>query len=95
MNRHLTCKMIAAIVMGAFLGIFINYGYAMWGRRGHDAFIAYEEHRFDKYMATPHLSIGIIVISIFVASIFFFFYELMTLWAFRILKAPKSVFTEK
>jgi hypothetical protein len=30
MNRHLTCKMIAAIVMSAFLGIFINYGYAVW-----------------------------------------------------------------
>jgi hypothetical protein len=50
--------MIAAIVMGAFLGIFINYGYAMWGRRGHDAFIAYEEHRFDKYMSTPTYQSG-------------------------------------
>jgi hypothetical protein len=57
--------------------------------------MAHQEHYFDRFMAVPHTSISIIVTTVFVTLLFFFFYELLALGTFRILKAPASISTEK
>jgi hypothetical protein len=95
MNRHLSGKLIAALILGLIVGLRIDHNNAVWGRRGREAFLAHQEHLFNRYSAVPHTSIGIIVASIIATCLFLFFYELLAFGALRILKAPTSVFTEK
>jgi hypothetical protein len=95
MNRYLTGKMIAALIMGLLLGIAIDHSNKVWAQRGREAYMAHQEHSFNRYSAVPHTSIQLIVTSIIVSCLFFFFYELLVLGALRILKAPTSTFTEK
>ncbi|HTD95332.1 MAG TPA: hypothetical protein VK627_00315 [Edaphobacter sp.] len=95
MNRHLTGKMTVALVIGLLLGLSINHSNAMWGRRGREAYMAHQEHLFNRFSAVPHTSIGIILTSAFATCLFIFFYELLVLGAFRILKAPPSISTQR
>ena len=60
-----------------------------------EAFLAHQEHLFNRYSAVPHTSIGIIVTSIITTCLFLFFYELLVVGALRIIKAPYIAFTEK
>jgi hypothetical protein len=73
----------------------IDHNNAVWGRRGREAFLAHQEHLFNRYSAVPHTSIGIIITSIIATCLFLFFYELLAFGASRIIKAPTSVFTER
>lgn len=41
------------MLLGALLGWYIHHYYVTWAQRGREAFIAYQAHRFDQYMATP------------------------------------------
>ncbi|WP_260738787.1 hypothetical protein [Tunturiibacter lichenicola] len=95
MNRLLSGKLIAALIIGLVAGLRIDHNNAVWGRRGREAFLAHQEHLFNRYSAVPHTSIGVIVTSIITTCLFLFFYELLVVGALRIIKAPTSVFTEK
>jgi hypothetical protein len=46
-------KLFFAIVAGVFLGERVNADYARWHGLGRDAFLAYQGHRFDRFMAHP------------------------------------------
>ncbi len=95
MNRLLSGKVIAALIVGLIVGLRIDHNNAVWGRRGREAFLAHQEHLFNRYSAVPHTSIGIIITSIIATCLFLFFYELLAFGASRIIKAPTSVFTER
>jgi hypothetical protein len=95
MNRLLSGKLIAALIVGLIVGLRIDHNNAVWGRRGREAFLAHQEHLFNRYSAVPHTSIGIIATSIIAVCLFLFFYELLVFGALRIVKAPTSVFPEK
>jgi len=95
MNRLLSGKLIAALIVGLIVGLRIDHNNAVWGRRGREAFLAHQEHLFNRYSAVPHTSIGIIITSIIAVCLFLFFYELLVFGALRIVKAPTSVFPEK
>jgi hypothetical protein len=91
MNRLLWGKLTAALIVGLIVGLRIDHNNAVWGRRGREAFLAHQEHLFNRYSAVPHTSIGIIVTSIIATCLFLFFYELLVFGALRIIKAPTSV----
>jgi hypothetical protein len=95
MNRLISGKLIAALIVGLIVGLRIDHNNASWGRRGREAFLAHQEQLFNRYSAFPHTSIGIIVTSIIATCLFLFFYELLTFGALRVFKAPTSVITEK
>jgi hypothetical protein len=95
MNYLLSGKLIAALIVGLIVGLRIDHNNAVWGRRGREAFLAHQEHLFNRYSAVPHTSIGIIITSILASCMLFFFYELLVFGALRIIKSTTSVFTER
>jgi len=79
--------MIAAVVFGTLLGSYIHYDYVKWGQRGRDAFLAYQLHRFDKYMDPPHPAILSIISSIVLVVIVLAVYETSASILSRLLKS--------
>lgn len=53
MNRHVTSRIAAAVLLGIIGGFLIHHDEAKWGARGRDAFMAHEMHRFESTMADP------------------------------------------
>ena len=92
MNRHLTAKLIAALILGLLLGLSFNRNSQTAVRHGRQAFMIAQEHRFDRFVSAPHYVIH--TLSIIIATcLFLFFYELLALGAHRLLKAPRSTST--
>jgi hypothetical protein len=85
-NRYLASRFVAVALVGILGGLYIQSNYAMWGRVGRDAFIAYEMSRFDRYMATvppiAHTLFGATLLAVGFAVI----YELIALGMSAILK---------
>lgn len=94
MNRHLTAKLIAALILGLFLGLSFDHTSQMAVQRGHQAFMIAQEHRFDRFVSSPHYVTHALT-AIIATCLFLFFYELLVFGALRIIKTPTSVFTEK
>ncbi|WP_353062619.1 hypothetical protein RBB77_15135 [Tunturibacter psychrotolerans] len=94
MNRHLSGKLIAALIMGLLLGLSFVHSSQLVVRHGRQAFMIAQEHRFDRFTSAPHTFIHILGV-IIATCLFLFFYELLAFGAQRTLKAPTSVFTEK
>jgi hypothetical protein len=46
-------KFVFAVAFGVLLGEYISWDYARWHMLGRDAFLTYQGHRFDRYMAHP------------------------------------------
>jgi hypothetical protein len=65
-------KLFFVIVAGTFFGQRINADYAKWHALGREAFLAYQGHRFDQYMAHPapgglHLAATLLLLVVFAA----------------------------
>jgi hypothetical protein len=46
-------KCFFAVAFGVLFGEYINWDYARWHALGREAYLVYEGHRFDRYMAQP------------------------------------------
>lgn len=46
-------KFFLAVALGVLAGEAITRDYEKWHALGRDAYLAYESHRFDRYMAHP------------------------------------------
>jgi hypothetical protein len=53
MKSNLILKFLLLTACGALFGQFIKSDYEKWHHFGRDAFISYQSHRFDLYMAVP------------------------------------------
>jgi hypothetical protein len=80
MKRDFIGKITAAVLLGSLFGWYIHHDETTWSLRGREAFNAYQMHRFDLYIASPHP----LVYSIFVTALwtggFCAVYELLTFW---------------
>jgi hypothetical protein len=94
MNRRLTSKLIAALILGLLLGLSFDHTSQMAVRHGRQAFMISQEHRFDRFVSAPHY-VRHTLTAIIATCVFFFLYELLAFGALRLIKAPTSVFTEK
>ena len=77
MKRELTGRFIAAVLIGILSGYYLNFDYVRWSQRGREAFLAYESHRFDRFMLSPRPAIVTVFVVSFVAVVFFGLYELL------------------
>jgi hypothetical protein len=93
MNRHLTSKLIAALILGLLLGLSFDHASQMAVRHGRQAFMIAQEHRFDLFVTAPHY-VRHTLTAIIATCLFFFFYEMLAFGALRFLKTPASAFTE-
>jgi hypothetical protein len=71
--------------MGIILWRYLHNYYLWWSHRGREAFLTYEARRFDRHMADPHTSFGLLVTAALVAAIFAGAYELFALGVSKIL----------
>jgi hypothetical protein len=94
MNRHLTAKLIAALILGLLVGLSFVHSSQMTVQHGRQASLIAQQHRFDRFISAPHY-VGHTLSIIIATCLFLFFYELLSFGAQRILEAPTSVFTEK
>ncbi|HTQ95284.1 MAG TPA: hypothetical protein VMH89_00685 [Candidatus Acidoferrum sp.] len=53
MKQNLLPKLFAAILLGSSIGWYSHHYYVKWNLRGRDAFIAYETHRYELFVASP------------------------------------------
>ncbi|HKN25492.1 MAG TPA: hypothetical protein VJX72_11650 [Candidatus Acidoferrum sp.] len=53
MIRRLLSRLISAAVLAVLLGAVVHFDYVRWNRRGREAFLKYQDHRYDTSMATP------------------------------------------
>ena len=61
MKYKIIIKFLIVLAVGAFYGKYMHTYYDKWHILGHDAFIAYQSHRFDHYMLTPMSSASLII----------------------------------
>ncbi len=57
MKRELVGRFVAAMLIGMSFGFYVHHDYLKWSQRGRDAFLAYQAHRFDRFMLSPHPTI--------------------------------------
>jgi hypothetical protein len=77
MKSSLVSKLISAFVMCLLFTRYIRHDHQRWTMRGREAFLAYQDHRFSRYIATPHLSWSYVIgISLAIVS-FLALYELV------------------
>jgi hypothetical protein len=53
MNRRVLSRLVSAIFLVFLLVAYVRLDYYIWNRRGLDAFIKYQENRFDSRIANP------------------------------------------
>jgi hypothetical protein len=74
-------KLLSRAVVIFMAGIVISlWGYRMEQRRylqGHDAFIAEQQQRWDRFYAHPHHLVTALVVGFFLAIVIFGFYDLL------------------
>lgn len=86
MNARVLIKGLAATFLGMVLSKSIDVDYARWHRLGRDAFLKYQAHRFDRYMAGDHSGLDRLTACIVGALVVCLLYEGITyvgLKAFR------------
>jgi len=76
MNRTYVIKFLLAIAFGVLLGQYVQRDYEKWHAQGRDAFLAYQGHRFDTYMAHPGVGVFHIVAATILIVGLFAFYEM-------------------
>lgn len=77
MRRINIQRIIAIVITGFFFGLYRHYYYVRWSTLGKDAFITYQLHRFDTYMAHPRPLVATLILTITVYAIILGFYELV------------------
>jgi hypothetical protein len=56
-------KLFLSLVFGVLMGEYIAWDYARWHLLGRNAFLAYQAHRFDRYMAHPSPGIEHVIVA--------------------------------
>jgi hypothetical protein len=79
MKSKLVVKLLILAVFGALFGQIVHADYEKWHNLGRDAFLSFQGHRFDLYMANPSPTIksliGLSVLTVGVGAL----YELIAL----------------
>lgn len=81
-------KLLSRVVVIFMVGILISlWGYRMEQRRylqGHDAFIAEQQRRWDRFYAHPHHLVTALVAGFSIAIVMFGFYDLLVAGLYRL-----------
>ena len=72
-------RLLATVIFAVVIGSYMHHDYMKWNRLGRDAFLAYQDHRFDTSMAHPHSAMIPIASSVIVLVAAWVFYELLVL----------------
>jgi hypothetical protein len=86
MNRRVLSRIISAVLLGMLFGAYMHHDYVRANKRGREAYLKHQEHRYDTYMANPtpfskSALEGVIAIALFVG-----FYEGLALTFSMLLK---------
>jgi len=80
--KHLyVIKFLLAIAFGVLLGQYVQRDYEKWHAQGRDAFLSYQGHRFDTYMAHPGVGVFHIAAATFVIVGLVALYEMAAFFA--------------
>jgi predicted PurR-regulated permease PerM len=77
MKSYLVSKLISALVICLFFLRYIRHDHERWTMRGRDAFLAYEDQRFSRYIANSHLSWSYFIGISLIVILFLALYELI------------------
>jgi hypothetical protein len=88
---NLTSRVISAVLVCILSGYWIHFDYVRWHQRGRDAYLAYQSHRFDQSMASPHPALVTIVGVFMVIGAFLAIYELIAAGASRLIRSSESL----
>ncbi|MGB8261942.1 MAG: hypothetical protein WCE75_16395 [Terracidiphilus sp.] len=77
MKPSLIVKGVLALLTGGLFGLYVQSDYEKWHRLGREAFIDYQEGRFDRFMASPHTGAVSVVIMALVVLGLAVLYELV------------------
>jgi hypothetical protein len=77
MKRYGAGRILAALFLGAVLGAYVHFDEMRWAQRGRDAFLAYENHRFDQRMVSPHSGLGLMLVGMVFVGVGVGMYELI------------------
>jgi hypothetical protein len=89
-NRDSINKILAAILLGGLMGWNIHHDEMTWGVRGREAFIAYQMHRFDMYMANPRPVVYSVIVTALLGVGFCLIYEFIASCLSAAIKGPVS-----
>jgi hypothetical protein len=67
MKSKLVIKFLTAVTFGALFGQYIQTDHEKWHRLGREAFLSYQAHRFDHYMANPSAGTNYLVVCVILA----------------------------
>jgi hypothetical protein len=57
MKSAYVIRFLLAIALGVLFGQYVQHDYEKWHALGRDAFLSYQGHRFDTYMAHPGVGV--------------------------------------
>jgi len=77
MKRYVAGRILAAGFIGILLGLYVHFDQMRWSQRGRDAFLTYQDHRFDKTIMHPPAQFFAIGASVVLAGIAIGLYELI------------------
>jgi hypothetical protein len=76
MSRYLLSRFLACAVLGLFFGMIVHADYVKWSNAGLQPFLAYQQVRFLKHIATPASGFMLFLGSLLLAILAAAFYEL-------------------
>jgi len=81
MKHTYVIRFLLAIAFGVLFGQYVQRDYEKWHAQGRDAFLSYQGHRFDTYMAHPGVGFFHIVAATIVIVGLVAFYEMAAFFA--------------
>jgi hypothetical protein len=69
MKLHVIVRIAAASLVGVLNSWFVAHDYAKWRALGREAFLTFQSHRFDDYIAAPSSGTSLITGILAVAAI--------------------------
>src|SRR5580700_420865 len=79
MKLRYVIRFLLAIAFGVLLGQYVQRDYEKWHAQGRDAFLSYQGHRFDTFMAQPSAGVLHIVVATILVVGLVAFYEMAAL----------------
>jgi hypothetical protein len=76
MKSAYVIRFLLAIAFGVLFGQYVQHDYEKWHALGRDAFLSYQGHRFDTYMADPGAGVFHIVVATILVVGLVAFYEM-------------------
>jgi hypothetical protein len=80
MKLRYVIRFLLAIAFGVLLGQYVQRDYEKWHAQGRDAFLSYQGHRFDTFMAQPSAGVLHIVVATILVVGLVAFYEMAALF---------------